>query len=132
MASGSNWIVISREIYLIHGLFRIKLTVCSTLLRPLLFKLDPESAHCLTFSAIEHARKLGLLKSVPVACQPRKVMGLDFPNPVGLLQVLIKMVSIWMCWLRWDSGFLEIGTVTPRPQPGNPAPRIFGFLKQMR
>lgn len=96
-----------------------------TLIRPLLFKLDPESAHCLTFSAIEHARKLGLLKSTPVVCPSRKVMGLNFPNPVGLAAGLDKNGEHLDALAMLGFGFLEIGTVTPRPQPGNPAPRIF-------
>lgn len=96
-----------------------------TLLRPLLFKLDPESAHCITFSAIENARKLGLLRSSPIACQRRNIMGLDFPNPVGLAAGLDKNGEHLDALAALGFGFLEIGTVTPRPQPGNPAPRIF-------
>ena len=96
-----------------------------TFLRPLLFKLDPESAHCITFSAIEQARKFGLLKSTAIACQPRNVMGLDFPNPVGLAAGLDKNGEHLDALAALGFGFLEIGTVTPRPQPGNPAPRIF-------
>lgn len=96
-----------------------------TLLRPLLFKLDPESAHCITFSAIENARKLGLLKNTPVVCQPRTVMDLDFPNPVGLAAGLDKNGEHLDALAALGFGFIEIGTVTPRPQPGNPAPRIF-------
>ncbi|TXI29961.1 MAG: quinone-dependent dihydroorotate dehydrogenase [Nitrosomonas oligotropha] len=96
-----------------------------TLIRPLLFKLDPESAHRITFSAIEQARKLGLLKKTSLACQPRNVMGLNFPNPVGLAAGLDKNGEYLDALAALGFGFLEIGTVTPRPQPGNPAPRIF-------
>ena len=96
-----------------------------TFLRPLLFKLDPESAHCITFSAIEQIRKFGLLKNTAIACQPRNIMGLDFPNPVGLAAGLDKNGEHLDALAALGFGFLEIGTVTPRPQPGNPAPRIF-------
>ncbi len=96
-----------------------------TLLRPLLFKLDPEFAHCITFSAMENARKLGLLKSAPIICQSRKVMGLDFPNPVGLAAGLDKNGEYLDTLATLGFGFIEIGTVTPRAQSGNPIPRIF-------
>lgn len=95
------------------------------LLRPLLFKFDPESAYRITFSAIEQARKFGLLKGVPIACQPRTFMGLDFPNPIGLAAGLDKNGEHLGALAALGFGFIEIGTVTPRPQPGNPAPRIF-------
>ena len=96
-----------------------------TLLRPLLFKLDPESAHRVTFRAIEQARKFGLLKTVSIPCQPRTVMGLNFPNPIGLAAGLDKNGEYLDVLAALGFGFIEIGTVTPRPQPGNPAPRIF-------
>jgi dihydroorotate dehydrogenase len=96
-----------------------------TLLRPLLFRFDPEFAHCITFRVIENAKKIGLLKSIPIACRPRNVMGLDFPNPVGLAAGLDKNGEHLDILAALGFGFLEIGTVTPRPQPGNPVPRIF-------
>ena len=96
-----------------------------TILRPLLFKLDPESAHRVTFNGIELARKLGLLQAVSIPCQPRNVMGLSFPNPVGLAAGLDKNGEHLDALAALGFGFIEIGTVTPRPQPGNPAPRIF-------
>ncbi|TXI39144.1 MAG: quinone-dependent dihydroorotate dehydrogenase [Nitrosomonas sp.] len=96
-----------------------------TLLRPLLFKLDPESAHRVTFNGIELARKLGLLTPAVIACPSRTVMGLNFPNPVGLAAGLDKNGEYLDTLAMLGFGFIEIGTVTPRPQPGNPAPRIF-------
>ena len=96
-----------------------------TLLRPLLFKLDPESAHRVTFNGIELARKLGLLTPTVIACPSRTVMGLNFPNPVGLAAGLDKNGEYLDTLAMLGFGFIEIGTVTPRPQPGNPAPRIF-------
>lgn len=96
-----------------------------TLLRPLLFSLDPESAHRVTFSVIENAHRLGLIRDCHVACQPRKVMGLDFPNPVGMAAGLDKNGEHIGALGALGFGFIEIGTVTPRPQPGNPKPRLF-------
>jgi dihydroorotate dehydrogenase len=96
-----------------------------SLLRPLLFKLDPEAAHCITFSAIEKAKKFGLLNSDPIVCPPRKIMGLDFPNPIGLAAGLDKNGEHLDALAALGFGFIEIGTVTPRSQPGNPTPRIF-------
>ncbi|PSJ17805.1 quinone-dependent dihydroorotate dehydrogenase [Nitrosomonas supralitoralis] len=96
-----------------------------TLLRPLLFKLDPEFAHRFTFSAIEQASRLGLLKHAAISCQPRNVMGLTFSNPVGLAAGLDKNGEHLDVLASMGFGFIEIGTVTPRPQPGNPTPRIF-------
>jgi dihydroorotate dehydrogenase len=96
-----------------------------TLLRPLLFKLDPESAHRITFRVIEQVSRLGLLKRVSISCRPRSVMGLTFPNPVGLAAGLDKNGEHLDALAAMGFGFIEIGTVTPRPQPGNPTPRIF-------
>ena len=97
------------------------------LLRPLLFRLDPETAHNLTLSGLRHLHALGLLKpflpQVPQA--PRRVMGLDFPNPVGLAAGLDKNGEAIDALGAFGFGFLEVGAVTPRPQPGNPKPRLF-------
>ncbi|MCB1985422.1 MAG: quinone-dependent dihydroorotate dehydrogenase [Burkholderiales bacterium] len=98
-------------------------------LRPLLFKLDPEVAHCVTFGAIEKALKLGLLKHQIIPCQQRQVMGITFPNPIGLAAGLDKNGEHLDALATLGFGFIEVGTVTPRPQPGNPAPRIFRVPK---
>ena len=94
-------------------------------LRPLLFKLDPEAAHCITFNAIQKAKKFGLLNNKPIDCPIRKVMGLEFPNPIGLAAGLDKNGEYLDALAALGFGFIEIGTVTPRSQPGNPTPRIF-------
>ncbi len=98
-----------------------------SLARSLLFRLDPEVAHNLTLSGLNMLRQaglLGLLGSVPVAGQ-RRVMGLNFPNPVGLAAGLDKDGACIDALAALGFGFIEIGTVTPRPQPGNPRPRLF-------
>lgn len=98
-----------------------------SLLRPLLFRLDPEIAHDWTH---------GLLSTTPTALMrlifktcipyaPCRVMGLDFPNPVGLAAGLDKDGECIKAWEALGFGFIEVGTVTPRPQPGNPKPRMF-------
>ncbi len=99
------------------------------LFRPLLFKLDPENAHWLAFHTLNQAHKLGLLKNLVnssvIHCKPRTVMGLSFSNPVGLAAGLDKNGEYIDALASLGFGFIEIGTVTPRPQPGNPRPRIF-------
>jgi len=96
------------------------------LVRPLLFSLDPESAHDLTLSALSAAAKIGftqrLTKPLP---DPRTAMGIWFPNPVGLAAGLDKDGACIDGLAALGFGFIEIGTVTPRPQPGNPKPRMF-------
>lgn len=96
------------------------------LLRPLLFRLDPETAHNLTLKGIKWAHALGLLKPFmpQVADAPARVMGLDFPNPVGLAAGLDKNGEAIDAWAQLGFGFIEVGAVTPRPQPGNPKPRM--------
>ena len=95
--------------------------------KPLLFQLDAEKAHDLTLKSLRFAEKAGFLSLYPSApkCQPRKVMGIDFPNPVGLAAGLDKNGVVIDGMAALGFGFIEIGTVTPRPQPGNPKPRLF-------
>jgi dihydroorotate dehydrogenase len=98
-----------------------------SLVRPLLFQLDPERAHRVTMHALELAYRMGLTGLIarrPVS-SPRKIMGLDFPNPVGLAAGLDKNGAHIDALAGLGFGFIEIGTVTPRPQPGNPVPRMF-------
>jgi dihydroorotate dehydrogenase len=97
------------------------------LARPLLFQLDAERAHYATLKAMEAAYRLGLgpLFAATPRASPRSVMGLTFPNPVGLAAGLDKNGSHIDALAALGFGFLEIGTVTPRPQPGNPKPRMF-------
>ncbi|MBM3338294.1 MAG: quinone-dependent dihydroorotate dehydrogenase [Betaproteobacteria bacterium] len=97
-----------------------------SLARPLLFSLDPEKAHDLTLPALRFAASAGLLRLMrKPAPDPRTVMGLTFPNPVGLAAGLDKDGAYIDGLAALGFGFIEIGTVTPRAQPGNPKPRMF-------
>jgi dihydroorotate dehydrogenase len=101
------------------------------LLRPALFALDPETASHATLDALKTAHCLGtlpLLVKRP-ADDPRTVMGITFPNPVGLAAGLDKNGEYIDALAALGFGFIEIGTVTPRAQPGNPKPRLFRLPK---
>lgn len=96
------------------------------LMKPWLFRLDAEKAHTLTVKLMIAAHRLGLLKSVVgTPQQPRTVMGLTFPNVLGLGAGMDKSASAVDAWGALGFGFVEVGTLTPRPQPGNPKPRLF-------
>ena len=98
-----------------------------SLLRPWLFCLDPEKAHELTLSNLDRAQRWGLLNQLitkPIT-DPQKLCGITFPNPVGLAAGLDKDGKHIDSLAALGFGFLEIGTVTPRPQAGNPKPRMF-------
>jgi dihydroorotate dehydrogenase len=97
------------------------------LLKPLLFCLDAERAHHLTLDSLQIVHRLGLSRLLPQppACSARSVMGLNFPNPVGLAAGLDKNGAYIDALAALGFGFIEVGTVTPRPQPGNPQPRLF-------
>jgi dihydroorotate dehydrogenase len=97
------------------------------LLRPLLFSLDPETAHNVTLKALKTGYATGLTPLLyPVAtCEPVNIMGLNFKNPVGLAAGLDKNGDYIDALAALGFGFIEIGTATPRPQPGNPKPRLF-------
>ncbi|MEZ0211120.1 MAG: quinone-dependent dihydroorotate dehydrogenase, partial [Methylophilus sp.] len=94
------------------------------LLKPLLFKLDAERVHDLTLTSLKRAEDLGLLRWAKghLPDQSRQVMGLNFPNPVGLAAGLDKNAMVIDGMAALGFGFLEVGTVTPRAQPGNPQP----------
>jgi dihydroorotate dehydrogenase len=93
------------------------------LLRPLLFSLDAERSHDLILGALSRAPSLIPLQRVPD--NPVQCMGLNFPNPIGLAAGLDKNGACIDGLARLGFGFIEIGTITPRPQPGNPKPRMF-------
>ena len=95
--------------------------------RSVLFQLSPEAAHDLTLDSLAAGARLGLLPALApkVNDLPVKVMGLEFPNPVGLAAGLDKNADALDGLAALGFGFVEVGTVTPRPQAGNPKPRLF-------
>lgn len=97
------------------------------LLRPLLFSLDPETAHVVTLRLLKFAHHTGLssLSRPHTLDKPVTVMGLTFKNRLGLAAGMDKNGDYIDALADMGFGFLEIGTVTPRPQPGNPRPRLF-------
>ncbi len=101
------------------------------LLRPWLFSLDAEKAHNLTLSNLDRAQRWGLLPCLvdQPAPDPRQFCGITFPNPVGLAAGLDKDGKHIDALAALGFGFLEIGTVTPKPQAGNPKPRMFRLPK---
>ena len=95
-------------------------------LKPWLFRLDAERAHGLTVKMMIIAHRLGMLRSVVTGPQQsRSVMGLTFPNVLGLAAGMDKSASAVEAWGALGLGAVEVGTLTPRPQPGNPKPRLF-------
>lgn len=108
-----------------------------SLLRPLLFALDAETVHDLTLGLLRRAYVLPGVSFLMRACYarrapklPQRVMGLDFPNPVGLAAGLDKNARVVQPLLDMGFGWLELGTVTPLPQPGNPKKRLFRLTHQ--
>ncbi|MDY6482515.1 quinone-dependent dihydroorotate dehydrogenase [Acinetobacter faecalis] len=99
-----------------------------SLARPLLFSLAPERAHELTLSLLKSTHKMGLMRQ-NVPAKPVTCMGIQFPNPVGLAAGLDKNGAYIDALADLGFGFIEIGTITPRPQTGNPHPRLFRLPK---
>jgi len=93
------------------------------LFRPILFSLDAETAHHLALSM------LSMMPPLPVADDPPELRcslwGLEFSNPIGLAAGMDKDAIAIGAWQSLGFGFAELGTITPRPQPGNPKPRVF-------
>ncbi len=95
------------------------------LIRPLVFNFAPEQAHGLTLKTLARAEKCGVLPRVNPHTQPTTLMGLALPNPIGLAAGMDKNGECIDGLAALGFGFIEIGTVTPRPQAGNPKPRLF-------
>ena len=104
------------------------------IVRPLLFRMDPETAHhfalCLLRVAPQIPGGLAFLRSLALPPQPCTVFGLQFRNPVGLAAGFDKNGVAIPAWEALGFGFVEIGTVTAKPQSGNPRPRIFRYPKE--
>ncbi len=102
-----------------------------TIIRPLFFSFDPEKIHYFTFSLIRFFHKIGfgsIFRSIYKVENPkleRELFGLKFPNPVGLAAGFDKDAKLYKELSNFGFGFIEIGTVTPKPQPGNDKPRLF-------
>ena len=98
-----------------------------SLIKPLLFQFDAEKAHHLTLDNLQRAHRLGLLSHFgnKVMPCPSTLMGLALKNPVGLAAGLDKNGEYIDALAALGFGFIEIGTITPRPQDGNPKPRLF-------
>src|SRR6266702_3043124 len=103
-------------------------------IRPLLFSLDPERAHRFTIELLRGASDFDLalrvLRFFQPPSKPKTLFGLTFPNPIGLAAGLDKNGVALPAWAALGFGFIEIGTVTAKAQPGNPKPRIFRFPEQ--
>jgi dihydroorotate dehydrogenase len=106
------------------------------ILKFFLFKINPESAHHLTFSLIKFVKFIPgfafFVKKKSINCHPslsRNIFGLNFRNPVGLAAGLDKDAVAFNELGDFGFGFIEIGTVTPQPQPGNDIPRLFRLPK---
>jgi dihydroorotate dehydrogenase len=101
------------------------------LARSLLFRLDPETSHGMALSTLEALHRVGGAKHLvgPRVDDPVTLMGLTFPNRVGLAAGLDKNAQHLDALGALGFGFIEVGTVTPKPQPGNPKPRLFRLAK---
>ena len=99
------------------------------LVRPFLFALDPETAHELAITGLRVASRVDFilrrLKTFRPPEKPKSVFGVSFPNPIGLAGGFDKNGLALPAWAALGFGFIEIGTVTAKAQPGNPKPRIF-------
>jgi len=104
-----------------------KYLMAYSLVRPLLFALDGETSHNITMRSLDLGHKLGLTRLMHPGehAKAKTLMGLTFPNPVGLAAGLDKNGAHIDALACLGFGFIEVGTVTPRPQPGNPKPRLF-------
>lgn len=106
-----------------------------SIIRPILFRFDPEKVHNFTFQWLRFINKIPFVKNI-IRKQylledqrlETEVFGIKFPNPVGLAAGLDKNASLYKELAGFGFGFIEIGTITPKPQPGNPKKRLFRLI----
>ena len=118
-----------RRLYQLWGVF----DALYPFFRSGLFRLDPETAHHVSMTALRATEKCGILGLISPAdelAHPVEVMGLKFPNRIGLAAGLDKEGNTIDALGRLGFGCVEIGTITPRPQAGNPKPRLFRLIPQ--
>lgn len=103
-----------------------------TYLKKFLFTLSPELSHDLTLKLLKLVYTLTLTKKLfpTIPTSPKKIMGLTFNNPIGLAAGLDKNGDYIDALASLGFGFIEVGTITPKPQPGNPKPRLFRLEKE--
>ena len=103
-----------------------------SIIRFILFLFNPETAHHIAMKSLIVADFFGLLSFIPSPAieKPKIVFGIKFKNPVGLAAGLDKNAEYIDCLSKLGFGFIEVGTLTPRPQPGNPKPRSFRLTKE--
>ena len=99
-------------------------------IRPLLFLLNPELAHHISMKGLKLACFFGLIRRKNITSKPIMIMGLKFPNRVGLAAGLDKNAEYITPLSKLGFGFIEVGTVTPRSQPGNSKPRSFRLIEE--
>lgn len=101
-----------------------------SLLKNILFKLDPETAHTIALKSLQLTHALGFKWNKNLKADPISLMGLTFPNKIGLAAGLDKNADYIDALASIGFGFIEIGTVTPKAQAGNPKPRLFRLVEQ--
>ena len=103
-----------------------------SIIRYLLFLFDPEIAHHIAMKSLKVADFFGLLSFLPspAPSKPRIVFGIEFKNALGLAAGLDKNAEYIDCLSKLGFGFIEVGTLTPRAQPGNPKPRLFRLTNE--
>src|ERR1700679_1849432 len=100
-------------------------------LRKALFNMNAETAHYLTLNTLRYADKFGITRCFSkTIISPQEVMGLHFQNPVGLAAGLDKNGDYIDALATLGFGFLEVGTITPKPQEGNAKPRLFRLVAE--